>query len=135
MDRSSWDRQSFALWSVNFRMNLWSNHFSQIRTKIVKISALTTQGRNPDNFLFVFWEKRWPHEFILKLSVNFKRTLLSHHFDQKTNTFFLRISALASVKSSNQKSINLRYITVGRLDDDMIVPPSDGAMFILINWE
>ena len=25
--------------------------------KIVKISALTTQGRNPDNFPFVFWEK------------------------------------------------------------------------------
>ena len=36
--------------------------------KIVKISALTTQGRNPDNFLFVFWEKRWLHKFILKLS-------------------------------------------------------------------
>jgi hypothetical protein len=32
-----------------------------------------------------------------------------------------------------QKSVNLRYITVGRLDDDMIVPPSDGAMFILID--
>ena len=26
--------------------------------KTVKISALTTKGRNPDNFLFVFWEKR-----------------------------------------------------------------------------
>ena len=34
-----------------------------------------------------------------------------------------------------QKSVNLKYITVGRLDDDMIVPPSDGAMFILIDWE
>ena len=33
------------------------------------------------------------------------------------------------------KSVNLRYITVGRLDDDMIVPLSDGPMFILINWE
>ena len=31
------------------------------------------------------------------------------------------------------KSVNLKYITVGRLDDDMIVPPSDGAMFILID--
>ena len=28
----------------------------KIRTKIVMISALTTQGRNPNNFLFVFWE-------------------------------------------------------------------------------
>ena len=33
------------------------------------------------------------------------------------------------------KSVNLRYITVGRLDDDTIVPPSDGPIFILINWE
>ena len=33
----------------------------------------------------------------------------------------------------NQKSVNLKYITVGQLDDDMIVPPSDGAMFILID--
>ena len=31
------------------------------------------------------------------------------------------------------KSVNLKYITVGRLDDDVIVPPSDGAMFILID--
>ena len=31
------------------------------------------------------------------------------------------------------KPVNLKYITVGRLDDDMIVPPSDGAMFILID--
>ena len=34
-----------------------------------------------------------------------------------------------------QKLVNLRCITVGQLDDDMIVPPSDGPMFILINWE
>ena len=27
--------------------------------KIVRISAITTQGRNPDNFTFIFWEKRW----------------------------------------------------------------------------
>ena len=40
----------------------------KIQTKIVKISALTTQGRNPDNFSFVFWEKRRLHKFILKLS-------------------------------------------------------------------
>ena len=26
--------------------------------KIVRIFAFTTQGRNPDNFSFIFWEKR-----------------------------------------------------------------------------
>ena len=30
----------------------------KIRTKIVRISALCREGRNPDNFLFVFWEKQ-----------------------------------------------------------------------------
>ena len=38
-------------------------------------------------------------------------------------------------QSLDFKSVNLKYITVGRLNDDMIVPPSDGAMFILMDWE
>ena len=37
-------------------------------TKIVRISARCSKGKNPDNFLFVFWEKRWLHKFILKLT-------------------------------------------------------------------
>ena len=45
-----------------------SSFLQKYEQKIVEISALTTQGRNPDNFLFVFWEKRWLHRFILKLS-------------------------------------------------------------------
>ena len=32
-----------------------------------------------------------------------------------------------------QKSVNLKYITVGRLENDMMDPLSDGAMFILID--
>ena len=32
-------------------------------------------------------------------------------------------------------SVNLWYNTVGWRDDDMIVPLSDGPMFILIDWE
>ena len=40
----------------------------KIKQKIVRISALTTQGRNPDNFTFVFWEKRWLYKFILKIT-------------------------------------------------------------------
>ena len=43
----------------------------------------------------------------------------------------LAIETLAA--TDHLKSVNLKYITVGRLDDDMIVPPSDGAMFILID--
>ena len=35
----------------------------------------------------------------------------------------------------NLKSVNLQFNTVGRWDDDMIVPPSDGPMIIWIDWE
>jgi hypothetical protein len=33
------------------------------------------------------------------------------------------------------KSVNLQYNTVERRVDGTIVPPSDGPMFILIDWE
>ena len=48
-------------------------------------------------------------------------------------------SALTSIeakvfrKDKVLKSVNLQFNTVGRRDDDMIVPPSDGPMFILID--
>ena len=40
----------------------------KIRTKNCQDFCPSTQGRNPDNFSFVFWEKRWLHKFVLKLS-------------------------------------------------------------------
>ena len=45
-----------------------SSFLPKYKQKIVKISALCSEGRNLDNFLFVFWEKRRLHKFILKLS-------------------------------------------------------------------
>ena len=44
-----------------------SSFLPKYEQKIVKISALTTQGRNPDDFLFVFWEKWWLHKFIFEI--------------------------------------------------------------------
>ena len=38
------------------------------RTKICKDFCPHSQGRNPCNFLFVFWEKFYLHKFILKLT-------------------------------------------------------------------
>ena len=55
--------------------------------------------------------------------------------DYKLNSSSVADLVLDSGHGSSFKSVNLRYITVGWLDDDMIVPPSDGPMFILINWE
>ena len=45
-----------------------STFLPKYERKIVRISALTTQGRNYDNFSFVFWEKRRLHKFILKIT-------------------------------------------------------------------
>ena len=45
-----------------------SSFLTKYKRKIVRISALCSEGRNLDNFLFVFWEKRWLHKFILKMS-------------------------------------------------------------------
>ena len=47
----------------------------------------------------------------------------------------LGIILLISDLKIDLKSVNLKHITVGRMDDDMIVTPSDGPMFILIDWE
>ena len=59
-------------------------------------------------------------------------TLLGNNLEVLTSDHFGVIHAL--LKSNNlQKSVNLKHIMVGRLDEDMIVPPSDGAMFILID--
>ena len=38
-------------------------------------------------------------------------------------------------RKTDFKSVNLQFNTVGRWDDDMIVPPSDGPMIIWIDWE
>ena len=35
-----------------------SSFLPKYEQEIVKIPALTTQGRNPDNFSFEFWEKQ-----------------------------------------------------------------------------
>ena len=40
-----------------------------------------------------------------------------------------------TVTSHTLKSDNLQYNTVGRWVDGTIVPPSDGPMFTLMDWE
>ena len=44
-----------------------SSFLPKYEQKIVRISALCSEGRNFDNILFVFWEKGCLHKFILKL--------------------------------------------------------------------
>ena len=46
-----------------------SSFLPKCQPKITRISVLIYfQGRNPRNFWFAFWEKRWPHKFILNLT-------------------------------------------------------------------
>ena len=41
-----------------------SSFLPKYEQKIVRISAMISEGRNPDNFLFVFWEKKEIHSEI-----------------------------------------------------------------------
>ena len=43
-----------------------SSFLPKYEPKIVQCG--TVQGRNPSNIWFIFWEKRWIHEFILKFT-------------------------------------------------------------------
>ena len=54
-----------------------SSFLPKYEQKIVRISALTTQGKNHDKFLFIFWEKRWLHKFILKITNLYWKILLN----------------------------------------------------------
>ena len=47
----------------------------------------------------------------------------------------MRATSINLIVLGKYKSDNLQYNTVGQRDDSMIVPPSDGPMFILIDWE
>ena len=73
--RWSWIKSGESVFSVYIlKVRQFQNVFMKLsflpkyEQKIVKISALTTQGRNPDSFLFVFWEKWWLHKCILKFT-------------------------------------------------------------------
>ena len=50
------------------------------------------------------------HRTLKKDFANYKRTFWCHRLDQKSNEIYLRISALASKKSSNQKSLFCDYV-------------------------
>ena len=82
--------------------------------------------------MYVTYKKQWfyvqyvptkvyPSLFIMR--TNMLRQLSSHSRIELVN------------EKDPQKSVNLKFNTVGRRDDDMIVPPSDGPMIISIDWE
>ena len=63
--------------SLRLKVSKFQNEFMKssflpkYEPNILRISALysgTLQGRNPYNFWFIFWEKRWLHKFILKFT-------------------------------------------------------------------
>ena len=50
-------------------------------------------------------------------------------------SFFNNHIKIRTLPDGVMKSVNLQYNTVERRLDEMIVLPSDGPMFILIDWE
>ena len=76
-----------------------SSFLPKYKQKIVRTSTLTTQGRNPGNFLFLFLGKRWLHKFILKITDLYSRSHWDHHI-------WLLHSESSIVKSLNKGSSN-----------------------------
>ena len=69
-------------------------------------------------------------------------TFKDKHLDlieQQTESNFSGLLILILLSDSGiesiLKSVNLQFNTVGRRDDDMIVPLTDGPMIIWIDWE
>ena len=51
-----------------FRKSLFLLRYERKIVRIPALWCLITQGRNPDNFSFIFWEKRWLRKFFLKFT-------------------------------------------------------------------
>ena len=81
-----------------------SSFFPTYEQKIVKISALTTQGRKHDNFLFIFWEKWWLHKFILKLP-----DLYALKYFNKNTSWFEIVIDLIKVVDIKEDPVDCAY--------------------------
>ena len=71
---SSWNWRNWIMLLLKLKVRQFQNEFMKssfvpkYERNMVRISALCSEGRNLDNFLFVFWEKWWLHKLILKLT-------------------------------------------------------------------
>ena len=59
--------------SLSVKISYFQNEF--MKTSFLPKYKRKNEGRNPDNFSFVFWEKQWIHKFILKLSDLYEQLL------------------------------------------------------------
>ena len=78
--------------------------------KIVRISALlcgTVQGKNPDIW-FIFWEKKWLYEFILKGLVQFWPSFYTS-WDKVEQTLYRPLEPPCCLKEVAKKSLS-RYL-------------------------
>ena len=80
-----------------------SSFLPKCEWKIVMISALTTHGRNPDIFFFVFWEKWWLHQFILKLTdLWFNESILYNFNAENISMQFLKLESAEVLYSQSR---------------------------------
>ena len=67
-----WSEKLLRWIKVQLEMIEWGHRFSQNANQkllgFLPYPFINFQGRNPGNNLLAFWEKRWPHKFILNLT-------------------------------------------------------------------
>ena len=69
-------------------MNLWSYRFSKNTNKKLWRFLPSLQRADPDKLSFLFWEERWLHKFILKVTDLYTSpfSIHLHRFDLKWNS-------------------------------------------------
>ena len=75
----------------------------------------------------------YPTKYFLQFGIRAKkRYYIRVRFFPLTEAYLLSTHTIEYV---HVKPVNLQYNTVERWVEETIVPPSDGPMFILIDWE
>ena len=83
---------------------------------------LCLQGRNPYNFWFIFWEKRWLHKFILKFT-DLYHTIFNQVKSTKMQGVSREVGNLFMIaKAVFLRSENITALVFGALSDLCLVP-------------
>ena len=113
-------------------MNLWAHSFSQNANQKFEGFLINFQGRNPSNFWLAFWEKWWPHKFILNLTDLYHRWTKRVFCESRQlwagqqETTWLN-SKMASMMARSSKSFGLEIVSTSKRSQEHTIRISPSA--------
>jgi hypothetical protein len=95
--------QGFLPYHTNkYRSTFFGDFFWSVGRFFWLRSLLVWKSRNPCNFRFAFWEKRWPHKFILNLTdLYIKHVNDSLPYEEKSKCVLCTINLETAEKITN----------------------------------